>query len=166
MTRAVSVLLCLCLLVRGALASDPWVVRQDGVGPIKTGMSLAQLNSVLNEQFSLPTNKEDQGCFYVHPKQHPHVSLMIEKGRLVRIDVDSPGISTSEGIQVGDSEAHATKIYGARLKADAHQYTEGHYLTVQSTDGNSGLRFETDKGKITTFYAGSYAAIQYVEGCS
>jgi hypothetical protein len=29
----------------------------------------------------------------------------------------------------------------------------------------TGVRFETDKGKITTYYAGKYDAIQYVEGC-
>jgi hypothetical protein len=29
----------------------------------------------------------------------------------------------------------------------------------------TGIRFETEKGKITLFYAGTKTAIQYVEGC-
>lgn len=157
-------LLC-CCLVTGALASDTWVVREDGVGLVKIGMSLSQLNMVLSEKFSMPANKDDRECFYVNPKKHPHISLMIENGRLVRIDVDSPGVRSSEGIQVGDSEEHVLKIYGARLKVEAHQYTDGHYLTARSKDGHYGVRFETDQGKITTFYAGRYDAIQYVEGC-
>jgi len=54
------------------------------------------------------------------------------------------------------------------MKVSRHAYTGeegGHYLTFRSSDGRYGIRFETDQGKITTFYAGSYAAIQYIEGC-
>jgi hypothetical protein len=39
-----------------------------------------------------------------------------------------------------------------------------HYLTIRSDDRHYGVRFETDQGKITMFYAGTYEAIQYVEG--
>jgi len=27
------------------------------------------------------------------------------------------------------------------------------------------MRFEIEKGEVTTFYAGKYEAVQYVEGC-
>ena len=130
-------------------------------------MTLTQLNATLHEKFSMPTEKEDQGCFYVHPSNHPQIGFMIEDGRLVRIDVDHPGISTSEGIQVGDSESHTLKVYGEVLKVEPRAYMEedGHFLTARSRDGRYGVRFETDHGKITGFYAGRYDAIQYIEGC-
>jgi len=52
------------------------------------------------------------------------------------------------------------------MKVTGHQYIDtGHYLTVRSADGRYGIRFETDKGKIIEYYAGTYEAIQYVEGC-
>jgi len=52
------------------------------------------------------------------------------------------------------------------MKVTPHQYLDtGHYLTVRSAHSRYGVRFETDKGKITEFYAGTYEAIQYVEGC-
>src|SRR5438309_605807 len=79
-------------------AGDGWIVRQDGVGPVKIGMSLSQLNTVLHETFSMPDNKEDRGCFYVNPAKHPHIAFMIENGRLVRIDVDGAGVATAKGI--------------------------------------------------------------------
>ena len=82
---------------------------------------------------------------------------------LVRVDVDKSGVATSEGVQVGDSEEHVKQVYGSRLKAEPHHYTEGHYLTIRN--GDYGIRFETDEGKISTFYAGKIEAIQYVEGC-
>ena len=52
------------------------------------------------------------------------------------------------------------------MKVTAHTYVDdGHYLTVRSSDGHYGVRFETEKGKIIGYYAGTYEAIQYVEGC-
>ena len=114
----------------------------------------------------MPQDKDDQGCFYVHPKIHPQIALMIEDGHLVRIDVDKPGISTEKGVSLGDSEAHAKRVYGTTLQVDPSKYTGdqgGHYLTLIS--GKYGLRFETEHGKITEFYAGTASAIKYVEGC-
>jgi len=158
-------LVCISL-VADSLAADNWVLRDNGIGPIKIGMSLSQLNAVLHERFSKPTQEwESQECFYVKPRRHPHIAFMIEDGRLTRIDVDGAGISTSTVVQVGDSESHALKIYGSKLKVEPAQYTEGHYLTARSNDGHHGIRFETDQGKITMYYAGRYDAIQYVEGC-
>jgi hypothetical protein len=53
---------------------------------------------------------------------------MIEDGHFSRVDIDARGLSTTEGIHVGDSEAQARKVYGARLKIEPHQYIEGgHY---------------------------------------
>jgi hypothetical protein len=145
------------------LAGDDWVVRQDGIGPVKVGMSLPLLNTTLHEKFAMPQDKEDQGCFYVTSTKHPQVSFMIENRRLVRVDVDEGGVATTEGVQVGDSEEHVKQVYGSRLKVEPHHYTDGHYLTVQR--GNYGVRFETEGGKVSTFYAGTLEAIQYVEGC-
>jgi hypothetical protein len=167
-----------CLIVALTLASiatlhadDVWVIREDGVGPAKIGMALSQLNTVLGEKFTKPSEKGEEGeggdaCFYAKPTKHPHVSFMIENGQLARVDVDAPGICTMEGIQVGDSESKALRVYGTGLKVEPHQYIdEGHYLTIRSRDGRYGMRFETEKGKITSFYGGRFEAVQYVEGC-
>jgi hypothetical protein len=166
-SRDFIVLAALALTSIGVLrADDVWVVREDGVGPAKVGMTLSQLNIALGEKFAMPRNKDDQSCFVVKPAGHPHTAFMIEDGQFSRVDVDAPGLSTTEGIHVGDSEAQARRVYGARLKIEPHQYIEGgHYLTVRSHDGRYGTRFETDKGKIQSFYAGRFDAIQLVEGC-
>jgi hypothetical protein len=157
-------LLALILLITSICVADStWVVRQDGVGPAKFGMNLPQLNVALREKFAMPQDKEDQGCFYVTSTEHPQLSFMIENGHLVRVDVDKSGVTTAEGVQVGDSEEHVKQVYGSQLKVEPHLYTDGHYLTIQN--GNYGVRFETDKGKVSTFYAGTFAAIRYVEGC-
>lgn len=148
-------------------ANDGWVVRPEGAGPVKIGMTIAQINAALSEKFALPAEKDERGCFFVSPSRHPDFDFMIENGRLVRIDVAKPGVATVEGIQVGDSEARAKSVYGSRLKVEPHAYNgpEGHYLTVRSKDGRYGTRFETDGGKIQSYYAGLYSAVQYIEGC-
>ena len=145
---------------------DRWVIAFNGVGPVKIGMSLSELNTALHERFTMPTEKEDQGCFYVNSAKHPHISFMIEDGRVVRVDVESAGIPTAQGVQVGDSEEHALQVYGPKLKVSESPYDpEGHYFTIQSEDRRNGIRFETEKGKIQTYYAGRFEAVQYVEGC-
>jgi hypothetical protein len=147
---------------------NSWSVRFDGVGPTKVGMNLAELNAALHEHFRMPVHREDQGCFYVKSKNHPAFAFMVEDGKLVRIDVNLPGFLTDKGAQVGNSEEQIRMAYGAEVKIQPSKYTGdegGHYLTICSVDGKYGIRFETEKGKVTTFYAGTYATIQYVEGC-
>ncbi len=165
-SRSVVVFGILAVLgISSSFASDDWVVSQNGVGPVKIGMSLSQLNAALHEKFTMPQNKEDQGCFYVSATKRPHVSFMIESRHVVRVDVDREGIATADGVHVGDSEEHAKQVYGPRLKVEPHKYTDGHYLTVGSKSDGYGIRFETENGKIEAFYAGTFEAIQYVEGC-
>lgn len=148
-------------------AFDSWIIRFDGTGPIKIGMSLSQLSAVLHERFLMPEEKDEQACFYVNPAKHPGISIMIEDGHVTRIDVERRGIATAEGIRVGDSEARAVQVYGQKLKVEPHAYTGplGHYLTVRSSDGRYGIRFETDGNKVVSFYAGQQQAISYIEGC-
>jgi hypothetical protein len=92
---------------------------------------------------------------------------MIENAKLVRVDVIKRGVATAEGIQVGDSEERAVRIYGGRLKVETRAYLEepAHFLTLKSGDGKYGIRFETDKDKVESFYGGTFEAIQYIEGC-
>jgi hypothetical protein len=168
MVLRVSILLSMIALLSIGLvqADGNWVIREDGVGPVKIGMTLPELNAALDERFSAPKNRESQACFYVKPAKHTHLAFMIEDGRLSRADVDEPGVSTAEGIQVGDSEELARRVYGVKLKVEPHKYIDdGHYLTIRSTDGRYAIRFETEKGKIQRLYAGRFKTVQYVEGC-
>jgi len=165
-SRRLILLLGLTVIIAGiAMADDVWLVRENGVGPVEIGMSLSQLNTTLHETFAVPPNREDQACFSVSPAKHTSVTFLIEQNLLARIDVDEPGISTAEGVQVGDSEAHALKAYGRRLEITPRHDTEGHYLTARSADGRYGIKFATEKGEIQAFYAGRAEAIQYVDGC-
>jgi hypothetical protein len=158
-------LLLLLSPLREVFAADGWIVREDGIGPVKIGITRTQLGITLHEKLVEEESGNDS-CFFVHARGRDHVTFMIIDNRVVRIDINVPGYKTSAGIQVGDSEMYARRVYGSRIKVTQHQYLDtGHYLTVRSDDGRHGIRFETDGKKITMFYAGTYDAIQYVEGC-
>jgi hypothetical protein len=163
--RPAAVLLLCTSLFSTSIAADTWVVREDGVGPVKVGITLAQLSMILHQKLTEEESGSDN-CYYVTAPGHDHVGFMIIDGHVARVDVNARGVATVTGIQVGDTEDQVRKLYGTRMKVTAHQYVDnGHYLTVRSADGHYGVRFETDGGKITGYYAGTYEAIQYVEGC-
>jgi hypothetical protein len=49
--RLVGFLLCL-LPLSSSFASERWVIREDRVGPVKVGMTLPQLKTVLHQELS------------------------------------------------------------------------------------------------------------------
>lgn len=138
-------------------ADEVWVVRADGAGPLRIGMTLPQINKTLDESFTEPEDRNRADCFYIRTTKAPKLMLMMLEGRLGRIDVHEPGIKTTTGIAVGDSEAHVGRVYGTRLNVMPHKYVEkAHYLTVKPSDGRRGIRFEAANGKVTSYYAGRY----------
>src|SRR4051812_40983637 len=83
------------------------VVRMDGVEPVKIGMTLKELNAALHEHFALSNDPEERECDYFGSPLLPHISLMVVRGRLARVEVDAEGVPSEAGLQVGDSEANA-----------------------------------------------------------
>jgi hypothetical protein len=150
-------------------AAAPLTVSPDGVGPVRTGWSLAQLNAALGEQLK-PAYDVNPECDYIDPVAlPPGIALMVERDTIVRIDVDTTGISTPEGAGVGDSEAKVLELYKGRVQVQPHKYTgpTGHYLVVTwPSDTLHLLIFETDGEKVVTYRAGIRPAVEYIEGCA
>jgi hypothetical protein len=162
------ILACTLLMmgISAHAADSAWVIRPDGVGPAKAGMSLLRLNAILHESFA-PTAEDEPGCFYADSAKYPDVSFMIEDGRLTRVDIDKPGMATAEGIRVGDSIARVKHVYGRALESEPNFYDgpTNPVLTIRPGDGRYAIRFITDNGKVRVIYAGKWESVQYVEGC-
>jgi len=136
-----------------------------GVADVRIGMQLWQLLDTLGQKATVEA--VDNDCTYVVPANEPlGLSYMIISGELARIDVVRPGISTISGVQVGNSEAEVKAAYDDHVDITDHQYVDGHYLTVKSTDGHSAVVFETDGTVVTSFRIGRLPEAQYIEGCS
>lgn len=143
-----------------------WIVRADGIGPLRVGVPLATASRTLGEELRVT----QAGCDHVNPTTMPDgILLMVIDDTVARIEVDSAGIRTVEGAQVGDSESRVLELYGARARIEPHKYTypDGHYVVIAPpSDTLHRLIFETFKGRVTRYRAGRVPAVQLVEGCS
>ena len=149
-----------------AVAGSAALVTRDGIGKARFGMTLTQLNLALGETFKVPSGPDDKNCFYIEPKTLDGVSLMIEQGRLRRIDVRATTVTTGDGVGVGTPVSNLKSRYGSRLRDEQHHYggPEDRYLTLE-LNSTLAIRFETSEGKVDNWYAGYKKQVQYVEGC-
>jgi hypothetical protein len=51
-TRIAKQLVLGLMLIGSTLAGDSWVVREDGAGPVRAGMTLAQLSAALHQELA------------------------------------------------------------------------------------------------------------------
>ena len=131
-------------------------------------MTIAEATAALGGALVVPPDADTSGCDYVEWRGGPPgVKVMIEGGRIARVDVDSGGVRTAEGVGLGDAEADVQRRYGARARVSAHKYDDGHYITVvDAIDTTFAMVFETSGGRVTRFRAGRRPPVEYVEGCS
>jgi hypothetical protein len=150
-------------------AADPWTIRLDGVGPVRFGIALAGARAALEDSLILaPPGGQ---CGFTMPGGAPAgVRFMVEQGKVVRVDVDSSGVRTAAGAEVGMSEADVRGRYPVGLHVQPHKYDpKGRYLVVQGTqpaDSARRLIFETDGQRVVRYRAGITPAVEYVEGCA
>lgn len=143
-----------------------WAVGFRGAAPAQVGTPLAAAAAALRA--TPDTVAARGGCGYLrHP--FPGVMVMVNEGRVARVDVDSAGIRTAEGAAVGDAEARVRELYAGRVTESPHKYTDGRYLTVTpqaAADSALRLVFETDGAKVVRYRAGRMPEVEWVEGCS
>ena len=144
-------------------------LSEDGLGQIQIGMTLAEAVNMglLNENPNM-----NPRCDFVFPAVGAGipdgVSVMVVKGKIARIDVDTGSVTTEDGVKVGDTEDRVKTVYGDELKVEPHKYIEGgHYLTVMGDSASAGkaLVFETDGKRVTMFRGGRLPEVKWVEGC-
>ena len=144
-------------------------LTEDGLGQIQIGMTLTEAVNLglLSEN---PNMKPE--CDYVFPAVGAGipegVSMMVVRGKIARIDVDTGAVTTDEGAKIGDSEDRVKGIYGDDLKIQPHKYIErGHYLIVPGDSASAGkeIVFETDGDHVTMFRSGRLPEVEWVEGC-
>lgn len=152
-----------------AVESPDWTVTAKGIGPVRAGMTLAEVGEVLGAPVSQP--HPGASCDYAFPPAlPPGVALMVVDGRVARIDVDSASVRTAEGAHIGDTEAEIQAAYAGRVEVQPHKYVgSGHYLVVTPrapADSAYRLIFETDGRVVTRFRAGLLPQVRWIEGCS
>jgi len=145
-------------------------LSEEGLGQIQVGMTLDEAVNMglLNERPDLKSE-----CDFVYPAVGAGVpegvSVMVVKGKIARIDVDTGAVTTEDGAKIGDTEDRVKSIYGDDVKVAPLKYIEGgHYMTVLGDTASAGkaIVFETDGQHVTKFRAGRLPEVEWVEGCS
>ncbi|HEY0013994.1 MAG TPA: hypothetical protein VGB79_14220 [Allosphingosinicella sp.] len=144
-----------------------WRITPDGLGPLRIGMSRAQVTRIVGAP--LEGEELTEGCIEMQAARGWRgIFFMFEEGRLTRISLGSEsGISTPRGIAVGASEADVRRAYGRGIESEEHTYQEApaRYFTFWTVPERRGVRFETDgRRRVDTIHAGG-PSIRYVEGC-
>ena len=143
-------------------------VTERGIGPLRAGMTLPEASAALGGALVGPSGADTAGCYFVQWRGGPPgVRVMVEGGRIARVDVDTAGIRTAAGAGIGDTEEQIQQLYPGRVAVTPRKYEEGHTLTIapNATDSSHAIVFETAGGKVTRYRAGRRPQVEYVEGC-
>ena len=157
----------LAIVAAAAAAAPSWCLGMSGLGPIRAGMSAEQVMRLAD--FSGLERKNAPGeCWYLHYEGgRAAFDLMIIGGNVVRLEIKGEStLHTFTGARIGTTEDELKSMYGSRLDVQPHKYdTNGHTITLKSSGGDHGLRFETSGGRVTAIQAGPWEHLNYVEGC-
>ncbi len=143
-----------------------WEVDFSSYGPVPLGIAFMEANQAAGGVLESPGSME--GCETVHVSEgRERVGLMVVDGRITRVDVYNPEITTAQGARIGDSEEQIRALYPESLEVRPHKYTDGSYLIVTPPGADRfRLVFETARGTVQTFRAGVLPEVEWVEGCA
>ncbi|WP_396593294.1 hypothetical protein [Brevundimonas sp. R86498] len=167
-----------------APAVDDNTLTAEGFGPLRIGMSRAEVVSALGEDSNPGAvgGPEPEACDQWRPARAPDgLLVMVQDGTLTRISVSEPStLKTDRGFGVGDPATSIKAAYGSSAVAEPHKYvaapaedifvwTKGGPASAGSyveEAGARGIRYEINgEGRVNMVHVGG-PAIQLVEGCS
>jgi hypothetical protein len=144
----------------------------EGLGKVRIGMTVSQAEKALGAKLA-GEGDTSEACRYVHRAggADPGVSIMVESGRITRIDVEPPaagkaaGVTTAGGIGLGASLDEVKRVYGA-VKLEGSDSEPDTKLVHVEASKRGGTVLEIRDGKVTSFRSGLKGPIDYSEGCS
>lgn len=162
-------------------ASTGAVLTAEGWGPLRIGMSRAEVEAALGPDANPEAvgGPEPESCDLFHPERAPDgMMVMVEDGVLTSIWLD-PGstVDTDRGFGPGDPAAAVKAAYGEAARATPHKYAEppAEYVTVWSQGGGAdyvqdpdarGISYHIGMDANVERVAAGGPSIQYVEGCA
>jgi len=149
-----------------------WAIDLHAAGPVRFGMTLAEASAALGSKVEAGEEDASEGCSYTSPEGMPlGTAFMVLDGRIARLDVDTTGIATTAGAQVGSTESEIRRMYGDAVRTESHPYDgpEWHYLIYDPpgpADSAYGMIFETDGQRVRNYRVGFRHAVALIEGCA
>lgn len=162
-----------------APVADAQTLRPDGWGPLRIGMSRAEVEAALGPDANPEAvgGPDPAACDEFRPARAPAgLLVMIENGVLTRISATGPGLATAEGFGVGAAADAVQAALGAGATFESHKYAEAPagYILSWTTPQTApyvedpaarGVLYEIGpEGTVVAVRVGG-PSIQYVEGC-
>lgn len=134
------------------MSSNTWaaeVLTAQGLGPVRIGMSLKQVQKALGKTLKYNKYDEDSDCAYAE-RPDKKASFMFFNYRLVRIDVEERGITSVEGARSRHDRGGSEKIVWKRSRNKrAPLWRAGRSLfKIPQKAKNRLLIFETWEGRV------------------
>jgi hypothetical protein len=144
-----------------------WQIDFRSVGLIRIGMSVAEASAALGEPLEVPPPEESL-CQWsdVRPsKSPPGLWLTVSHDTIVRIDVDSAGLPTVDGLQVGSTIDDIAQKYDTLIQRDG-SLGGGPKFTLASKEPERAflIIYRTDGARVIAITSGRRLAAQ-VEEC-
>jgi hypothetical protein len=166
------------VLALAALAAAPasaqprsWPLTPDGYGPVRIGMTRAQVERALAVSLAGTPVDDANVCIEMGAERGPHRDLvfMFINRRLSRIAaIDASRVTTPRGLGIGATAALVRRTYGRGLRAETHAYLgrPAEYLTFWTRPNRRGVRFVTGLDRRVEAVIAGDETIQYIEGCA
>lgn len=147
-----------------------WIVRLDGIGPVQVGMRIGAVAASMQATARTERIEPGESCGQAYVSAAPTgVSFMVEGDTIVRVDIDSAGVKTVEGIGVGDRETDVLLRYKGLARKTPHPYEgpRAHYIIVDRAESRRyRMLFETDGTVVRRYRVGRRDAVDLAEGCA
>jgi hypothetical protein len=149
----------------------PWHLTPEGYGPVRIGMTRAQVERALNARLEGTALDDANVCIEMGAEtgEHRDLIFMFLERRLSRVAaIDTSRVTTPRGVGIGASAALVRRTYGRGLRAEAHAYLgrPAEYLTFWTQPNRRGVRFVTGLNRRVEAVIAGNSSIQYIEGCA
>ena len=172
--------LALAPLLVSAAAPPPKILRMDGIGPVRIGMTVQQAERALHARMKLDSPYQDRAdwdeCAYAEriDGKQPEIGYMVAHNRITRIEIGQvdgkpdSSITTEKGIGLNATRAAVRRAYGRALRETPNIYMDAKdsNLVAYGPGRKTMLLFETAEGRVTSFRVGYRADVELAEGCS
>jgi hypothetical protein len=192
--RLGALLLSIAMLAITAVSAEAQVVDFMGAGPVQLGMTVAAAERSLGAKFAPISLPFSEDCWITGRAdgKDQAISYVIQNGEIVRIDFyprngEQMNLKTTAGIGIGSTEADIRRAYKdirvtrapyydeeseieaantrAKLGITAPQPPPHFWMRVDSPNHERGIIFDTEDGKVTSFFTGFKNAIESMEIC-
>ena len=142
-----------------------WTVSAMGIGTVHIGASLESVAGLLGEP-AAGLARGSRPCTAIRtPALPPGVTLIVVGDTVVRVEVDSTGVFTEQGVGVGDTEVGLLVRYSGFIRVETHGIGAHTLFVAKPADSPNLMVFETNGSTVVRYRVGRRGVTQVSDPC-